>query len=210
MIRILVADDHSVVREGIKQILAGLEDMVVEDEAGSGQEVLSKMMKKKYDLILLDISMPGRSGLEILEEIKVIQPKLPVLILSMHPEEQYAVRMLRAGAAGYLTKASAPEELISAIQKVSKGGKYVTVSLAEKLAFELDAGAEKPYHEKLSNREYQVMLMLASGQSVAEAAEELCLSPKTISTYRTRIMEKMHMKKNAELTLYAVKNNLIL
>ena len=210
MVRILVADDHSVVREGIKQILAGQEDMVVEDEAGSGQEVLCKVTKNDFDLVLLDISMPGKSGLEVLEEIKVIQPKLPVLILSMHPEEQYAVRMLRAGAAGYLTKASAPQELISAIRKVSKGGKYVTVSLAEKLAFELDAGAEKPRHERLSNREYQVMLMLASGQSVSEVAEELCLSAKTISTYRMRILEKMDMKKNAELTLYAVKNNLIL
>jgi DNA-binding NarL/FixJ family response regulator len=210
MIRILVADDHTVVREGIKQILAGQDDMVVEDEAGSGQEVLHKVSKKSYDLILLDISMPGRSGLEILEEIKTLYPKLPVLILSMHPEEQYAVRTLRAGAAGYLTKASAPQELISAIQKVSRGGKYVTVSLAEKLAFELDAGADKPRHEKLSNREYQVMLMLASGNSVREIAEELCLSAKTISTYRTRILEKMDMKKNAELTLYAVKNNLII
>ncbi len=209
MIRILVADDHTVVREGIKQILAGQEDMAVEDEAANGQEVLSKLAKKDFDLILLDISMPGRSGLEILEELKTMHPRLPVLILSMHPEEQYAVRMLRAGAAGYLTKASAPQELISAIQKVSGGGKYVTVSLAEKLAFELDAGAEKPRHERLSNREYQVMLMLASGHSVTEVAEELCLSAKTISTYRTRILEKMDMKKNAELTLYAVKNNLI-
>ncbi len=210
MIRILVADDHSVVREGIKQILAGQEDMVVADEAANGQEVLGKVAKKDFDLVLLDISMPGRSGLEVLEELKAIHPRLPVLILSMHPEEQYAVRMLRAGAAGYLTKASAPQELISAIQKVSRGGKYVTVSLAEKLAFELDAGADKPLHERLSNREYQVMLMLASGHSVTEVAEELCLSAKTISTYRTRIMEKMDMKKNAELTLYAVKNNLII
>jgi two-component system, NarL family, invasion response regulator UvrY len=209
MIRILVADDHTVVREGIKQILAGREDMIVEDEAANGQEVLTRVTKKEYDLILLDISMPGKSGLEVLEEIKVMQPKLPVLILSMHPEEQYAVRMLRAGAAGYLTKASAPQELISAIQKVSRGGKYVTLSLAEKLAFELDARAEKPRHERLSNREYQVMLMLASGESVSEVAEELCLSAKTISTYRNRILEKMDMKKNAELTLYAVKNNLI-
>jgi len=209
MIKILVADDHTVVREGIKQILTGQDDMVVEDEAGNGQEVINSITKKHFDLILLDISMPGRSGLEILEEIKTIQPKLPVLILSMHPEEQYAVRTLRAGAAGYLTKASAPQELISAIRKVSKGGKYVTSSLAEKLAFELDTGVEKPDHEKLSNREYQVMLMLASGRSVSEVAEELCLSAKTISTYRTRILEKMNMKKNAELTLYAVKNSLI-
>ena len=209
MIRILVADDHTVVREGIKQILAGREDMVVEDEAASGEEVLSKIGKKSYDLLLLDISMPGRGGLEVLEEIKVLQPKLPVLVLSMHPEEQYAVRMLRGGAAGYLTKGSAPQELISAIQKVSGGGKYITVSLAEKLAFELDARAEKPSHERLSNREYQVMLLLASGQSVNQIAEMFSLSGKTISTYRNRILKKMNMKKNAELTLYAVKNNLI-
>ncbi|MBP9561354.1 MAG: response regulator transcription factor, partial [Syntrophorhabdaceae bacterium] len=138
-----------------------------------------------------------------------LQPRLPVLILSMHPEEQYAVRTLRAGAAGYLTKASAPQELITAIRKVSQGGKYVTSSLAEKLAFELDANSEKPIHETLSNREYQVMLMLASGKTVTDIAKELCLSPKTISTYRMRILEKMNMKKNAELTLYAVRNSLI-
>jgi DNA-binding NarL/FixJ family response regulator len=209
MIKILVVDDHAVVREGIKQILAGQADMVVEDEAGSGTQTLSKVMKQNFDLLLLDISMPGRNGIEVLEEIKSLRPKLPVLILSMHPEEQYAVRMLRAGAAGYLTKASAPQELISAIRKVSRGGKYITISLAEKLAFDLDAGADKPLHEKLSNREYQVMLMLASGTSVSEVAEELCLSAKTVSTYRTRIMEKMGMKKNAELTLYAVNNNLL-
>lgn len=209
MIRILVADDHAVVREGIKQILAGQEDIVVADEAGSGSETLAKVMKQRFDLILLDISMPGRSGVEVLEEIKAMQPKIPVLILSMHPEEQYAVRMLRAGAAGYLTKASAPQELISAIRKVSHGGKYITISLAEKLAFELDDRLDKPLHEKLSNREYQVMLMLASGKFVGEVAEELCLSAKTVSTYRARIMEKMNMKKNAELTLYAVKNNLL-
>ena len=210
MIRILVADDHAVVREGIKTILAGQEGLVVEDEAENGQEVLSRVTKKEYDLVLLDISMPGRSGLEILEEIKVMQPKLPVLILSMHPEEQYAVRMLRGGAAGYLTKASAPQELVRAIRKISGGGKYVTASLAEKLACELDAHAEKPRRERLSNREYQVMLMLAAGRSVSEVAEEFGLSAKTISTYRTRILEKMHMKKNAELTLYAAKNSLIL
>jgi two-component system, NarL family, invasion response regulator UvrY len=209
MIKILVVDDHAVVREGIKQILAGQADMVVEDEAGSGTETFSKVMKQNFDLLLLDISMPGRNGIEVLEEIKSLRPKLPVLILSMHPEEQYAVRMLRAGAAGYLTKASAPQELISAIRKVSRGVKYITISLAEKLAFDLDAGADKPLHEKLSNREYQVMLMLASGTSVSEVAEELCLSVKTVSTYRTRIMEKMGMKKNAELTLYAVNNNLL-
>ena len=209
MMKILVVDDHVVVREGIKQILAGQEDIVVEDEAGNGPETIGKVMKHNFDLVLLDISMPGRNGLEVLEEIKERQPKLPVLILSMHPEEQYAVRMLRAGAAGYLTKASVAQELISAIRKVSRGGKYITISLAEKLAFDLDTAADRPRHEKLSNREYQVMLMLASGRTVSEAADELCLSAKTVSTYRTRIMEKMDMKKNAELTLYSVKNKLL-
>jgi len=209
MLRILVVDDHAVVREGVKQILADVSDMVVQGEAGDGREALEKAMQHDYDLILLDISMPGRGGLEILKEIKTRQPKMPVLILSMHPEEQYAIRALRAGAAGYLTKASAPQELIGAIRKASRGGKYVTTSLAEKLAFELDVDTEKPLHETLSNREYQVMLMLASGKTVSEIAEDLCLSAKTISTYRSRIMEKMGMKKNAELTLYAVKNLLV-
>ena len=209
MLRILVADDHAVVREGVKQILGDVSDMVVKGEAKDGPETLEKAMRDDYDVILLDISMPGRNGLEILKEIKTNLPKIPVLILSMHPEEQYAIRALRAGASGYLTKASAPQELIGAIRKASRGGKYVTASLAEKLAFELDADMEKPPHEALSNREYQVMLMIASGKTVGEIAEELCLSAKTISTYRTRIMEKMGMKKNAELTLYAVKNQLV-
>ena len=209
MIRILVADDHAVVREGVKQILADVGDMVVKDEAENGQVTLEKVAQNDYEVVLLDISMPGRSGLEILEDIKSEQPKLPVLILSMHPEEQYAVRALRAGASGYLTKASAPQELIGAIRKASRGGKYVTVSLAEKLALELDVDTERLPHERLSNREYQVMLMLASGKSVSEIADELYLSVKTISTYRTRIMDKMAMKKNAELTLYAVQNSLI-
>lgn len=209
MIRILVSDDHTVVREGVKQILAGLDDMVVEDEAENGQETLEKVTRGTCDMVLLDISMPGRSGLEILEDILNVRPKLPVLILSMHPEEQYAVRALRAGASGYLTKASAAQELIGAIRKVSRGGKYVTASLAEKLAIELDSKADKQRHEKLSNREYQVMLMLASGKSVSEIAGELCLSVKTVSTYRTRVMDKMRMKKNAELTFYAMNNHLL-
>ncbi|MCK9273847.1 MAG: response regulator transcription factor [Syntrophales bacterium] len=209
MIRILVADDHAVVREGVKQIIADVRDMEVKDEAVNGQETLNKIMKNQYDVILLDISMPGRSGLEILEEIKSQQPKLPVLILSMHPEEQYAIRALRAGASGYLTKASAPQELIGAIRKAAIGGKYVTSSLAEKLALELDLGTHKPRHELLSNREYQVMLMLAQGKSVTEIASDLYLSVKTISTYRSRIMEKMNMRKNAELTLYAVESKLL-
>ncbi len=209
MIRILVADDHAVVRQGVKQILADVQDMTVKDEAQNGSETLKKVTENEYDVVLLDISMPGRSGLEILEDIKTQHPKLAVLILSMHPEEQYAVRALRAGASGYLTKASAPQELIGAIRKVAGGGKYVTSSLAEKLADELEIDMEKLPHERLSNREHQVMLMLAEGKSVSDIADELCLSVKTISTYRTRVMSKMGMKKNAELTLYAVHNKLI-
>lgn len=209
MIRILVADDHAVVRQGVKQILAEVKDMTVKDEAQNGSETLKKVTDQDFDVVLLDISMPGRSGLEVLEDIKAQRPKTAVLILSMHPEEQYAVRALKAGASGYLTKASAPQELIGAIRKVAGGGKYVTASLAEKLADELEIDTEKLPHERLSNREHQVMLMLAEGKSVSDVAEELCLSVKTISTYRTRVMSKMGMKKNAELTLYAVHNKLI-
>lgn len=209
MIRILVADDHAVVRQGVKQILADVKDMTVKDEAQNGTETLKKVTEQDFDVVLLDISMPGRSGLEVLEDIKAHRPKLPVLILSMHPEEQYAVRALKAGAAGYLTKASAPQELIGAIRKAAGGGKYVTASLAEKLVDQLETDTEKLPHELLSNREHQVMLMLAGGKSVSDIADELNLSVKTISTYRTRVMSKMGMKKNAELTLYAVHNKLI-
>ncbi|HOG07521.1 MAG: response regulator transcription factor [Syntrophales bacterium] len=209
MIRILVVDDHTIVREGLKQILGEEKDMNVVEEASNGQEALQKIGKSEYDCVLLDISMPGRSGLEVLKDIKALRPKLPVLILSMHSEELYAIRALRAGASGYLTKASASEELIGAIRKVAAGRKYVSTSLAEKLAVELDADASKPPHETLSDREYQVMIMLASGKTVKEIADEVCLSVKTISTYRTRIMEKMNLKKNAELTLYAIQHHLI-
>ena len=209
MIRILVVDDHAIVREGLKQILSDVKDMAVLAEAANGREALESIRRQDFDVILMDISMPGRSGLEILKDIRNEQPKLPVLILSMHPEEQYAVRSLRAGAAGYLNKSSAPGELIGAIRKVSAGRKYVSPSVAEKLALELGTDTSKLPHEFLSDREYQIMMMLASGKSVSEIAQELCLSVKTISTYRSRVMEKMNMKKNAELTLYAVQNHLL-
>ena len=208
-IKILIADDHPIVRAGFKQVISDTPDMLVADEAGNGQEVLNLIGKKDYDLVLLDISMPGRSGLEILKDLKSEKPKLPVLILSIYPEEQYAVRALRAGASGYMTKASAANELIAAIRKISAGGKYISASLAEKLAFYLDGDATRPPHETLSDREYQVMLMIASGKTVTEIADELCLSVKTISTYRTHILEKMKMKNNAEFTLYAVQNKLV-
>jgi two-component system invasion response regulator UvrY len=209
MIRILVADDHAIVRNGLKQIVGDTSDMVVAGEASNGQEALNKALKDDYDVVLLDITMPDRSGLDILKEIKSQKPELPVMILSMHPEEQYAVRALKAGAAGYLTKESAPEELINAMRRVSSGGKYVTLSLAEKLASILKAGAEELLHQTLSDREYQVLCMIASGKRVKQIADELLLSTKTISTYRTRVLRKMNMNNNMELTRYAIENQLV-
>ncbi len=208
-IRILIADDHPIVRAGFKLVITDTQDMTVADEAGNGQEVLNLIRKHDYDIVLLDISMPGRNGLEVLKDLKAEKPKLPVMILSIYPEEQYAVRALRAGASGYMTKASAPNELIAAIRKISQGGKYISASLAEKLTDYLDEDANKPLHEKLSDREYQVMLLIASGKTVSDIADELCLSVKTISTYRSHIIEKMKLKNNAEITLYAVQNKLI-
>jgi len=209
VVRILIADDHPIVRTGLKQILADDPGIHLAGEATNSSEVIDFLWKHDCDLVLLDIGMPGRSGLEIIGEIKQIKPNIGVLILSIYPEEQYAVRALRAGASGYLTKSSAPIELILAIHKVSKGGKYVSQNLAEILASEIDRHNSKQIHEKLSDREYQVMLMLASGKTVTEVADDLCLSVKTISTYRANILEKMSMKNNAQLTFYAVEKNLI-
>lgn len=209
MIKIFIADDHAIVREGLKQIVAETTDMAVTDEADTGHEVLEKVSENDYDVLVLDITMPGLNGLDALKQLRTQRPDLPVLVLSIHPEEQYAVRVLKAGASGYLTKESAPDELISAIRKVSMGGKYVTPSLAEKLASDLVADGKKPLHETLSDREYQVLCMIASGKTVTEIAEELFLSEKTISTYRSRILEKMKMKTNAELIHYAIKHGLV-
>lgn len=209
MTRILVVDDHEVVREGLKQIISRSRDMVVADEAGNGAEALEKVQRKNYDVVVLDISMPDRSGLDVLKEIKSQKPELAVLMLTVHPEGQYAVRTLRAGASGYLTKKSVSKELVEAIRKVSSGGRYITASLAERLAFGLGSDSEKPLHETLSDREYEVMCKLASGKTVKEIAEELSLSPLTVSTHRSRIMEKMGMKNNVELALYAIRNELI-
>ena len=209
MIKILVVDDHIIVREGLKKILLDTPDMVVADEASNGQEVTKKIWNNEYDLILLDISLPGRSGLDVLKQLKCTKPEVPILILSVHPEEQYALRSLRAGASGYLTKQSAPDELIGAIRKVAKGRKYITSSIAEKLAFELEVDSRELPHETLSDREYQVMCMIGSGKAVKEIAETLYLSVKTISTHRTHILNKMQMKNNAQLTHYAIKNDLV-
>jgi DNA-binding NarL/FixJ family response regulator len=208
MIRILIADDHTIIREGLKQILSDTPDITVVDEAVNGQEVLEKIEKKDFDMLLLDISMPGRDGIEILKELKRQGHELPVLILSMYSEEQYAVRALRAGAFGYLSKESAPEELIGAIRKVSQGRKYVTSTLAEKMAVDLDADAKRPLHERLSDRELQVMRLIALGKSVKEIADDLSLSVKTISTYRARILEKLHLKNNLDVIRYAIENRL--
>ncbi len=209
MLRILIADDHAIVRQGLKQIVTETQDMIVAGEASNGQELLNKIKEEDYDVVVLDITMPGRNGVDVLRQLRSERPQLPVLMLSIHPEEQYALRALKAGASGYLTKESAPDELVAAIRKVSWGGKYVSSSLAEKLAFELETGHEQAPHEALSDREYQVMCMIASGKTVMEVAQELSLSEKTISTYRSRILEKMKMKNNAELTYYAIKNQLV-
>jgi len=209
MTRILIADDHTIFREGLKRILSESPDIVVADEAQNGSEALRKVLNNDFDLVLLDISMPGISGLDVLKQIKNEKPKLPVLILSVYPEEQYAVRVLRAGAAGYLTKESALDELISAIRRIAQGRKYITSSLAERLATEVESDTDKPPHETLSDREYQVLLLIASGKAVKQIAEDLHLSEKTVSTYRSRILEKMRMKTSAELTHYTIKHHLL-
>lgn len=209
MIKILIADDHAIVRQGLKQTVADQPDMEVAGEARNAQETLKLVREAQFDVVMLDITMPGRSGLEVLKELKSELPKLPVLILSMHSEEQFAVRALKAGAAGYITKQSAPKELIKAIRKVHRGGKYVSPSITETLAFALGIDEEKAAHEKLSDREYQVMCMIAAGRTLKEIADELSLSEKTIGTYRVRVLEKMNMKRNAELIRYAVQNELV-
>jgi len=209
MINILIADDHSVVREGLKQIISGNADMTVLAEACSGNEAIEKIRKNPISVAILDISMPGKNGLDTLKELKVMHPDLPVLILSMYPEEQYALRFFRAGASGYLTKKSAPEELVNAIRTVSRGKKDVSPVLAEKLIGELDVTNEKPLHSALSDREFQVLCLMASGKTSGEIAEELFLSVKTISTYRARILEKLRLKNTAELINYAIQNQLV-
>lgn len=209
MIKVLIADDYPVVRKGLKQILADVPDITVVGEAVDGQDILDKIATNGWDVVLLDISMPGGSGLEVLKQLKIEYPKLPVLVLTIYPEDQYAVRALKAGASGYLTKESAPDQLIEAIRKVVQGGKYISSSLAEILAIDLESNKEKPRHETLSDREYQVMRLIASGKSVKEIAEELWLSVKTVYTYRARILEKMKLKNSADIIRYALQNRLL-
>jgi len=209
MLRILIADDHEIVRKGLGKVLTEALQPIKIDEARNGQEAVGKVLKSEYDLVVLDLKMPGKSGLDVLKEIKQHRPKLPILILSMHPEEQFAIRAIRAGASGYLTKECAGDELVLAIRKALKGERYISGSLAQILAGELDSDSEKPLHEILSDREYQVMLMVASGKPVGAIAKELCLSVKTISSYRTNILLKTRMKNNAEITHYAIQNKLV-
>jgi len=208
-IRVLIADDHPIVREGFKKIVTADPAMIVAGEADNGQAVLSLLQRQKFDICLLDISMPGRNGLEVLREIRLHWPRLPVLIVSMYPEEQFAVRAFKAGAAGYLSKTSAPTELLTAIRKIASGGRYISASLAETLTYYLSQDLDKPRHETLSDREYQIMLMIASGMNTSDIARELALSVKTISGHRNRILEKMNLKNSVEITLYAIQNNLL-
>jgi DNA-binding NarL/FixJ family response regulator len=208
-IRVLIADDHSIVRQGLKQILSGTADFEVAGEAANGVEAVQMVRGGDWGVVLMDVSMPDRNGIDTLKMIKKEFPKLPVLILSMHPEEHYAIRALKAGASGYLTKQSAPEQLVHAIRTVAAGKKYVSASVAEELANAIQEDSEKPPHEKLSDREYQTLCMIASGKTLSNIAEELSLSVKTVSVYRARLLEKMRMKNNAELTHYGVKHGLV-
>jgi DNA-binding NarL/FixJ family response regulator len=208
-IRALVADDHAIVRRGLKDLLAESGDIVVEGEAATAGEVLEEVRKRPYDVLVLDLNLPDRSGLDLLDELRRDRPDLPVLVLTMAAEEHFAARALRAGAAGYVTKGVAPEEVVHAIRKVTQGGRYVSPAAAERLASMLGPGVEQPPHERLSPREFQVFRILASGRTVSQAADELCVNVKTVSTYRARILEKMNLESNAELALYAVRNRLI-
>lgn len=208
-IRILIVDDHVIIRQGLRQILADAFPKAIFGEANSGQEALNQAEKQRWDVALLDITMPGKSGMDVLKQMVEAQANMAVLVLSMHPEDQYAVRVLKSGAAGYLTKNTASEEVVSAVKKVLAGGKYVSSALAENLAANLNTPGGKAPHELLSDREYQVMRLIALGRSVKEMAFELSLSVKTISTYRTRIMEKTHLKTNADIIRYAVHEKLV-
>lgn len=208
-IKVLIADDHAIVREGLRQICAGTKDIVVAGNAANGLEAIKLARVGNGDVMLLDIVLPDRSGIEILKQIRKEQPKLPVLMLSIHREDQYAIRALKAGAAGFLNKQVAPAELLAAIRQAAAGRKYISPTLAQELANQIGFDHETPLHETLSDREYQTMVMIASGKTVSDIAGELLLSVKTISMYRSRVLAKMKMRHNAELTHYALKNDLV-
>lgn len=208
-IKVLIADDHAIVREGLKQILADTRDIAVAGEAENGLEAIKLVRLGKGDVLLLDISMPDRNGIEVLKQVRKETPAIAVLILTMHREDQYAIRSLKAGAAGYLNKQSAPAELVNAIRQVATGRKYVSPTLAQELANQVNEEREAPLHETLSDREFQTLTMIASGKTVSDIARELVLSVKTISMYRSRLLQKMKLRHNAELTHYAIKNQLV-
>lgn len=208
-IRVLIADDHAIVREGLKQILADTKDIVVAGHAENGNEAIRLSRDDACDVLLLDISMPDRNGIDVLKQVRKESPKLAILMLSMHREDQYAIRSLKAGAAGYLNKQSAPAELVNAIRQVASGRKYVSAALAQELANQVGDDHDVPLHETLSDREYQTLVMIASGKTVGDIAAELVLSVKTISMYRSRLLQKMKLRHNAELTHYAIKNHLV-
>ena len=207
--KVLIADDHAIVRKGLKQIIHEEYPQALIEEASNAEELIHKTMLDSWDVIITDLSMPGRSGLDALRQIRESFPKLPVLVLSMHPEDQYAIRVLKAGASGYINKDSAQEELIVAMNKVLNGKKYISSRVAEQMAEAIDDNSNKAPHETLSDREFDVLKMLASGKAVSEIADMLSLSSTTISTYRARILEKMKMKSNADITRYALENQLI-
>jgi DNA-binding NarL/FixJ family response regulator len=209
MIRVLIANDHVIIRKGLKQILMEEPPMFAVGEAGNGQEVFDKLKTKRWDVIVLDVSLPDRSVLEVLKRIKVDHPRLPVVVFAMDAGEHYAMRVLRAGASGYLTRDTEPDQLITAIQKVARGERYVSPSFAEKLAFNMVTDSDRPPHELLSDREFQILCMIASGQTITEIAAQLYLSVKTVSTHRSRILEKMKMKNNAELIIYSIRTGLM-
>jgi two-component system invasion response regulator UvrY len=207
--RILVVDDHAVVRQGVKQILSEQFHGGRLGDAQNAEEMIVQVGKHSWDIVILDVGMPGKSGLDALKELKQARPKLPVLVLSGYPEDQLALRMLKAGAAGYLSKDSAPNELVQALRKILGGGKFVSAAVAELLALNLESDGEKPLHEQLSDREYQVMCLIAVGKSLKDIADDLCVGVSTINTYRARILEKMQLKNNTELTHYAIENRLV-
>jgi len=208
-IKILIADDHAIVREGLKQIVTEEKDILVAGEAENSEQMMQLLEKERWSLVILDINMPGKSGLEALKDIKQLYPALPVLILSMFSEDQYGIRAIKAGASGYLKKVSAPTELVTAIRKIVSGGRYINQSLAEKLAEKFDQKEKELLHDKLSDREYQIMCNIALGKSAEEIAEELSISINTVYTYRNRILDKMSMKSNVELTQYVLSNKLV-
>lgn len=209
MINIFIADDHAIVRQGLKQVVTDTADIQLAGEAATGPETLNLVRSGTCDVLILDINMPGMSGLDVLRILKGERPNLPILVLSMHAEDQYAVRYLRAGAAGYLTKESAPEELVAAIRQVAAGGKYISSSLAELLALQLHETTDRPRHETLSNREFQILQLMGAGKTVTEIAAALSLSAKTISTYRARLLKKLALKNSAEIIQYAIQHQVV-